>query len=583
MLIHRWVGCACVILLGTAVALADPSISVPCFADLATTLRDADQQFLARMKPDGLDRYQLDLTLAADGRSYALREQIAYTNTSEQPDQTVWLRVFANEGAAAEPPIRVSDLTCRPIACSTLSDQRSLVVLRLAEPLAPQQVLTIEARLEGTIAQQSAQSSTTLGQLTDSMAAMQGPGSGDYGLLSRGEGIVSLAHFYAEIAAKRGGEWVGPETSPIGDKGTDRLRHVRVDARLPSAMKLVASGTERALGDGHWEVSAPAIRDLTLLASPEYALLARQVGEVEVRAITTHRNQAQLAPTLETATRALISFEARFGPYPYRQLDLVEAPVIGGAGGVEFSGLATVSSALLKENDPLGQLASMFGGDMMAPRESVREMVVAHEVAHQYWHGLVGSDSRQSPVLDEALAQHSALLYFEDRYGLKRAREEGKRQVAMNYRGMRMMGGTDGAADKPAAQFSTGIAYAGLVYGKAPFAFDTLRRELGEQRLSRALRRYADAHRFGMATRADLVAAFARDERKKVERVFARYFDGQHGDADLGATGGGMAGLPQGLPKGLESLLGKKQGMPGLGGDISKLQQVLQGLMGQLK
>ena len=37
--------------------------------------------------------------------------------------------------------------------------------------------------------------------------------------------------------------------------------------------------------------------------------------------------------------------------------------------------------------------------------DGMLEFVVAHEVAHQWWHGLVGSDSRDHPYVDEALAQ----------------------------------------------------------------------------------------------------------------------------------------------------------------------------------
>ena len=37
---------------------------------------------------------------------------------------------------------------------------------------------------------------------------------------------------------------------------------------------------------------------------------------------------------------------------------------------------------------------------------------------------LVGSDSREHPFVDEGLAQYSAVLYMEDRYGAARARAE---------------------------------------------------------------------------------------------------------------------------------------------------------------
>ena len=44
---------------------------------------------------------------------------------------------------------------------------------------------------------------------------------------------------------------------------------------------------------------------------------------------------------------------------------------------------------------------------------STREFVIAHEVAHQWWHAMVGNDSISAPVVDEPLAQFSACVHFE--------------------------------------------------------------------------------------------------------------------------------------------------------------------------
>ena len=65
--------------------------------------------------------------------------------------------------------------------------------------------------------------------------------------------------------------------------------------------------------------------------------------------------------------------------------------------GAEFSNAAIVSSGL--------SFAEV-------------EKTVAHEVSHQWWYNLVGSDQVNAPWQDEALAQWSTLLYFGKR-GMK--------------------------------------------------------------------------------------------------------------------------------------------------------------------
>jgi len=203
---------------------------------------------------------------------------------------------------------------------------------------------------------------------------------------------------------------------------------------------------------------------------------------------------------LDVAAHALEDYERRFGPYPYADFDVAEAAIIGGAGGVEFSGLVTAASMLYKPPDAgggggLGGLLGGLGGgaSMLGPMmDSMLEFVVAHEAAHQWWHGLVGSDSREHPFVDEGLAQYSAGLYLQDRYGDQRAARDGNMNVKMNYQMMRMFGSPDGAVDRPIEGFPSSMAYAGLVYGKGPYFYSALRKALGDDAFFGALKAYID-------------------------------------------------------------------------------------------
>jgi aminopeptidase N len=194
----------------------------------------------------------------------------------------------------------------------------------------------------------------------------------------------------------------------------------------------------------------------------------------------------------------------------------------------------------------------------------MRELVVAHEVAHQWWHGLVGSDSRAHPYVDESLAQWSALLYLEERYGAARAREDADMQVKMGYQMMRVMGHPDGAVDRPADAFGHPIVYAGLVYGKGPYMYPALRRAVGDRTFFAALRRYVDTYRFRQATSRGFVDQLARGRhRQRVRAIARRWLEGTHGDSDLGQLDlGPLRGmLGGGLPG-----LGGARGLPGAGG-----------------
>ncbi|HMO11253.1 MAG TPA: ABC transporter transmembrane domain-containing protein, partial [Actinotalea sp.] len=135
-----------------------------------------------------------------------------------------------------------------------------------------------------------------------------------------------------------------------------------------------------------------------------------------------------------------------------------------------------------------GPLAALLGGaSLEGRREAMLEVVVAHEVGHQWWHGVVGSDSREHPFQDEALAQYAAMLYVEDRYGAARAERETREQVTRGYHAMRLMGRPDAPVDRPVSAFADPLSYGGLVYGKGPHLYVALRRLLGELRPERAV------------------------------------------------------------------------------------------------
>ena len=195
----------------------------------------------------------------------------------------------------------------------------------------------------------------------------------------------------------------------------------------------------------------------------------------------------------------------------------------------------------------LGALSGMGGAGASSAQTSqmdqlatsMREFVTAHEVAHQWWHGLVGSDSRAHPWVDESLAQYSAMIYIQERYGDARAMEEGERQVAMNYRMMRLQGEADALVDRPASAFTTPMSYAGLVYGKGPFFYRAVRRLIGNDAFYAGLASYVQAFRFREAGPDDVVDHLARANASQSAAVHAladRWLRQAHGDDDLGPS-----------------------------------------------
>ncbi len=540
-------------------------------ANLRPEDRQAAAQAVAPLRLDQLPLYDFSVTLerpAPNQARFQMVEDIFYTNTTGETLDSVVLRLYAN-AVGDQPQVRLTGSECVGQECQVAWDQRSTFEVRPATPLAPNGRLRIRLQLAGTLQYIDGNRTSMFAQAMEGLARQGGGEHGDYGLLAHGSGIASMGNFYAMVAPRRAGDWVRGEGSTLGDLGADGVCHFRARVRAPAGSRVAITGeiqsdrTHLAQGDepAFTEVVAVAgmARNFAIVVSDQMEVASRRVGPVEVRSWFLRSDRTRGEAALAAGAAALSIFEEKFGRYPYTDLELVEAPLVGGAGGVEFSGLVTLATMFYQSalgGMDLGALGGLLGGSgspIGGMQDSMLEFVVAHEVAHQWWHGIVGSDARAHPFVDESLAQFSALLYMEERYDAARAEREGARQVAGNYHMMRLQGGADGAVDQPAANFSSEVAYAGLVYGKGPYLYPALRDAVGARAFYRHLRAYVTEHRFRVAASRALIDRMATGAHTaEVRRLERRWLEENHGDEDLG---------PANMERMMQSWMGEASGL----------------------
>ncbi len=635
-------------LLSAGVLHAQPAPFYDVTPSLAS-LRPAARQSLGSsgVGPlDSLPGYNLTLTVQPTARTFALHEELYFTNTERSPMREVVLRLYANAvrpparrpgEPAWAPPVRFTRGACVATTCAVSAESPSVLVVRPGAPLAPGARLRVTLDLEATLPEIAAGRTGLMAQGMESLSALSaGESGGDYGLLAVGDGVMSMANFYPVLARRVDGRWERTDGGAVGDLGSDDLSNVHALIDLPSGYTLATTGTvlrrAEAAGRQRVEIGAAVVRDFAVMTGATLEVATRRVGDVEVRSIFQRQHREAGRRVLDVAASALEVFQRRFGPYPYVDLDVVEAPLVGGAGGVEFPGLVTVASMFYGDAPAvptrvgatpggglgdLGGLLSALGGGgggasamlgQMLP--SMLEFVTAHEVAHQWWHALVGSDSRAHPFIDESLAQWSAALYLEERYGAERSRRDADMQIKMNYQFMRTLGQTDAAVDRPASAFATPIAYAGLVYGKGPYLYNAWRTAAGDPVFWRAMQRYVTTWRFRTAPATGFLDALVAEDRAHAARyrtLARRWLNEAHGDEDLGqmdlgALVGNLLGGPggQASPEMQDALRmlgpllqgigrqgdgGAPSGPAAPGGDVSpqQLQELLNGVMQQLE
>jgi aminopeptidase N len=165
---------------------------------------------------------------------------------------------------------------------------------------------------------------------------------------------------------------------------TPSSRDVRVTITADRRLDLATTGElVSTSSNGRTKVfQARNVRDFTVTASTNFDWRERRVGDTTVR--VWYRPGTRGAAWLDAAADAFAALEARLGPYGYPTLDVVQS---AGGAGMEAPGLIWI---------PTGTPASNL------------RYLAAHEVAHQWFYGIVGNDQAREPFTDEALADFVA-------------------------------------------------------------------------------------------------------------------------------------------------------------------------------
>jgi hypothetical protein len=218
------------------------------------------------------------------------------------------------------------------------------------------------------------------------------------------------------------------------------------------------------------------VRDLTFVADTRFAVAARWLGDTRVHVYA--RTATARSVLMGQATRWLARLEALLGPYPWPVLTVAET---AGGYGVESPGSIWI---------PRG----VSGGNL--------SWLVAHEIAHQWFYGLVGNDQARQPFADEAPGDFLA------------------RYVTGSFRASRC---STARLDRSIYAYSAGC-YFEIVYVQGGRLLLDVRNRVGKTAFFGALRGYLAAHRFGMGSTRELIAALDEVDPRDLARLWEPRF-----------------------------------------------------------
>jgi Peptidase family M1 domain len=358
-------------------------------------------------------------------------------------------------------------------------------------------------------------------------------------------GVMLLGTSYPVLAARDGEDWQRKVETTIGDTIFAETADYEVTVDAPADVALFASApshetSEKSeqVGNAVSKFAGENIRDFAIVGGRGLRSVERTVGDVTVRSVFAQGHETMGRRVLGEAADAVRVFSARFGQLPHKLVNVVDAPLVAGLSSAEFSGLGVIASAFYVDFDsPSMRNLPEIVREQRASLEDSLEFTVAHAVAQQWWGVVVGNNPERDPVLDEALANWSALLYYKEVHGEERAAAALDDQLRGVYKVYRTFGGEDMPATRAAREYRNFFQYAAIVSSKGALMFVELHKLIGDEKFFAGLRSYYETNKFEIAELDDLRGAFVAEtprlQRRAVIRTFNRWLSGKRGDEDI--------------------------------------------------
>jgi len=333
---------------------------------------------------------------------------------------------------------------------------------------------------------------------------------GGYGVINYARGVLALASWYPILRVYETGGWHKDLLPDLGDQVFSETALYAVNITAPKSWVVVASGSvvgQKANADGTVTQSyrTGPMRDFYIIASEQFQKLSAQVGETTINSYYLPADKTYGQQTLQFAKDAFRTFSQRFGTYPFAELDVVESPTIVLAGGIEYPGLVIITDRNYNSTAQPGRL----------------EFVVVHEVAHQWWYSLVGNDQVRQPWVDEALANYSAIVYFEAIRGKGYASGVLQQVLRAPYEAA-VRNGQDAVVDQPVAAF-TRQNYSSIVYSKGALFFDALRQKVGDDVFFKILQEYFRQYQYKIADGPDLLSLAEQVSGQNLQALYKEW------------------------------------------------------------
>lgn len=322
---------------------------------------------------------------------------------------------------------------------------------------------------------------------------------------------INLGNIYPVACVFDENGWDKNPYNANGDPFYSNLANYDVVLTYQSDYVLANTGTKTETKKDsqmqYTKMYAPAVRDFCMVLSKDFLTKNVQVDDTTVEYY--YYDDENLEQNLETMQKALSTFNETFCQYPYSTLAVVKTGFI--YGGMEYPNLVMISDNLNNPQDYTN--------------------TIVHEIAHQWWYGLVGNNQFENAWLDESLAEYSTVVFYEKNPEYNITRDTVIKNATKSYSMFvdifeDVFKKVDTSMNRRLDQFGNEPEYVYAVYVRGMLMFDDVRNLIGDRLFFKALKNYAAKYQGQNATPDNLISVFENTASKRIKKIFMSYIDG---------------------------------------------------------
>ncbi|MFY3790686.1 M1 family metallopeptidase [Ureibacillus sp. MALMAid1270] len=207
---------------------------------------------------------------------------------------------------------------------------------------------------------------------------------------TKNNGNFYLAQFYPMLATYRNHRWNKEEYRFQGETYHTDFSDFYVTYHLPEGYTLVSTSPNDSYPSStQGTLQASQVKEFFIAILQNPSVIEKEVNDTTIRIFGFDQEKELIQEITELAADALTYFEKTIGLYPHDQLDII----LDGMS-MEYPGVVTAHSIndIALDPDPL-------------------KSTILHELAHQWFYGVISNDPYHEAWLDEGFAGFATGLY----------------------------------------------------------------------------------------------------------------------------------------------------------------------------